>query len=99
MRLEFLEPARWDMRDAISYLNDQEPGLGQGFAREVKAALSRIKDFPRLWTKVSARLRRCPLKRFPYSLFYHLVGERIIIVSVFHDRRNPEIWKKRERKL
>jgi len=84
------------MRDAVSYLNDREPGLGQDFAREIKAALYRIKNFPLLWPKVSVRLHRCRLKRFPYSLFYHLAVERIIIVSVFHDRQNPKVWKKRE---
>ena len=38
MTIEFLAPARLEMREAVGYLNGKEQGLGQDFAREVKAA-------------------------------------------------------------
>lgn len=91
-----MAPARRELREAVTYYNEEKPGLGRCFALEVKSTISRIKAHPLLWTKISRRLRRCRLKKFPYSLLYYLEGERIIIVVVMHDQRNPTHWQRRD---
>jgi plasmid stabilization system protein ParE len=29
---------------------------------------------------------------FPYKVIYRLEGERVIIISVFHNKRDPQQW-------
>jgi len=35
------------------------------------------------------------IQRFPYQIIYTVYGETILILAVFHAKRNPEEWKKR----
>ena len=46
MRVEVLEPAEAEFREAVEHYNQQAEGLGYEFAAEVRRALSRIVRFP-----------------------------------------------------
>ena len=46
MTIEFLPPARAELREAIAYYNTQSEGLGYEFAAEVKRTLERIVQYP-----------------------------------------------------
>jgi plasmid stabilization system protein ParE len=35
------------------------------------------------------------VRRFPYSVFYSVESEQIVVLAVFHARRDPAIWKGR----
>jgi plasmid stabilization system protein ParE len=35
------------------------------------------------------------VRRFPYSVFYRVEADRIVVLAVFHGRRNPRIWQAR----
>jgi plasmid stabilization system protein ParE len=34
-------------------------------------------------------------RRFPYSVFYRVEGDQIVVLAVFHARRDPIIWQVR----
>ena len=59
MRIEFLDPAKKELAEAITYYNDQSEGLGYRFAVEVRNTLSRIVQYPNAWSPISKRTRRC----------------------------------------
>jgi hypothetical protein len=59
MKLKLMKAAQTDVADAIAYYNDEEPGLGADFASEVRKTLERILQYPKAWTRVSKRTRRC----------------------------------------
>jgi plasmid stabilization system protein ParE len=93
MSVRILACAEEELDQAVSYYNEQCPGLGFEFAAEVKAALDRIVDFPAAWPKFSRRTRRCLLDRFPYGILYHQSGEEIVVLAIMHLRRSPRRWK------
>jgi toxin ParE2 len=95
MRYDFLTSARAELQEAIEFYDDRQPGLGQGFAGEIKHALASIQQSPTLWKKISGNVRRCRLRRFPYALIYHLQEDLILIVAVAHVRRHPTYWRNR----
>jgi plasmid stabilization system protein ParE len=95
MIVRILACAEEELDQAVSYYNEQCPGLGFELAAEVKSALARIADFPDAWPAFSPRSRRCLLDRFPYGLLYHQSGEEILILAVMHLRRSPRRWKER----
>jgi len=83
---------------AAEYHNAKIPGLGDDLFNEVVAAARRLCDFPELWPKVRKNIRRCRLKRFPYSLIYRTSSEEIVVIAVMHNRRRPNYWRSRIKK-
>ena len=95
MIVRVLEIARLELDEAVSYYNNQAPGLGDAFLLETVAAINRIRQFPDAWHPLGESLRRCRLQRFPYGLIYSVSGNEILIAAVAHAHRRPEYWRDR----
>ena len=96
-RVEFLDIAKIELREAIAYDESESAELGREFTVEVKRTLERIIRFPEAWSMLSERTRRCRTKRFPYGIVYQVRKERILIVAIMHLRREPDGWRGRLR--
>lgn len=92
MNVRILSVAEQEFSDAVSYYNNESPGLGFEFAAEVQATIGRIKNNPDAWTLLSRRTRRCLTNRFPFGIIYELRQDEILIVSIMHLHRHPESW-------
>ena len=99
MTVRFLDAAALEVDEAVAYYNSKHDGLGRDFATAVAAVLGRIEARPMAWLKVSSRLRRCRLSRFPYGVLYAPLPGEIIVVAVMHDRRAPMYWRDRLQEL
>lgn len=64
MDVKFLLSAEKEFEETVIYYNSQSEGLGFEFAAEVKHTIQRIIDYPKAWTKISKRTRRCRTNRF-----------------------------------
>lgn len=95
MKVRFLEVARLELDEAVSFHNAQVPGLGKAFLGEILAALDLIQRHPTAWHPLSAETRRCRLRRFPYGLIYHADDAEILIIAVAHLHRRPDFWRDR----
>ena len=97
MKTEFLLAARAELEEAIAYYDSELPGLGFEFSNEVEHALERIEHFPRAWSPLSQRVRRCQVNRFPYSVIYEARSGVLIVVAIQNNHRKPEGWRSRIR--
>jgi ParE toxin of type II toxin-antitoxin system, parDE len=95
MNTAFLDAAQAGFDQAMAYYEEERSGLGFDFAEEVEQALERIKLYPKAWSPLSLRLRRCVVNRFPYSVLYEIRSEIIIIVPIQHHHQRPESWRSR----
>ena len=95
MSVQFLEPARLEFIEAVDYYNDQKEGLGLEFSNEIRATIERIIQYPKAWTLISKRTRRCRTNRFPYAIIYQIRDKTILVVAVMHLHRDPQSWKTR----
>ena len=89
--------ARQDLQDAHDWHEDQRGGLGVEFMEEIQGALERIRNHPLRWAAIEEDVRRCLTKRFPYGVFYLVEEERIVVLAVMHQAKDPESWRKRRR--
>jgi plasmid stabilization system protein ParE len=95
MIIRFLEPARIELDDAISWYDSEQENLGRLFFEEVRFALKRITTFPESCAQIAPGLRRCLTRRFPYMLVYGIDNETVVIVAVAHLHREPMYWRDR----
>ncbi len=95
MRIEFLDPAKKELADAVAYYNEQSEGLGYRFAAEVRTTLARIVQYPHAWARISERTRRCRTIGFPYGVIYQASEDAIVVVAVMHLHRHPDSWRAR----
>lgn len=92
MEADFIEPALIELEDAIEYYNLQSDGLGDKFLDEVLNIIGLISIFPKVWAKNTEHTRKAVLKKFPYNLIYTIFNEKIFIIAVAHQHREPEYW-------
>ena len=92
MDVEFIEPASIELDDAIEYYNLQSYGLGDKFFDEVLKTIGIILRFPETWAQNTKHTRRAVLMKFPYNLIYTIHNDKIYIIAVAHQHREPEYW-------
>lgn len=91
----FHPDAGQEARDARDYYESLRFGLGDDFKVEVERALGRIQKNPGLFAVALRNIRRCSVRRFPYSLYFEEFDEQIWIAAVAHNSRRPRYWSKR----
>lgn len=92
MHVEFIEPASIELDDAIEYYNLQSTGLGEKFLDEVLETIELISHFPQLWSQNTENTRKAVLRKYPFNLIYSLFEDKIYIIAVAHQNREPEYW-------
>ena len=95
MNAEFDPEAELEFLEAIIFLEGRSPGLGDAFAREVYATISRISDRPHAWPAYGLDTRRHFTRRFPYSIIYSIESNIIAIWAVSHMSRDEYYWVSR----
>lgn len=95
MSIRLLEPAQTELDEAIAWYAEQAPGLGDAFLIEALKTLRLIEQFPQAWHPLTSEIRRCRLRRFPYSVVYTQDGLGILVLAVAHQHRKPDYWTSR----
>lgn len=88
-------PARAEFDAAIDWYERQQPGLGAEFASQVQVVFDRISATPEMHAVVHRDVRKASVNKFPYLIFYRLRTNKLVVISVFHNKRNPSIWRSR----
>jgi len=95
-RIIFLRPdAARDIEDAEIWHEDQRSGLGDDFLDCVDEVLERIQQQPELYAAEFKRVRRAPMNRFSYIVYYRLTSDLIDVVGVIHASRSSRAWRDR----
>lgn len=84
-----------EVRDAYLFYESRKTGLGDEFIDALDQHLHLISDNPNLFAVDFKEVRKAPLKRFPFSVYYEIYEDEIFVYSVFHQSRKPKDWKER----
>ncbi len=95
MSLRVLRRAAKDIADAAVWYEDQLAGLGGEFNTAVKAAFRRIETGPARYPFAYGAYRRAILPRFPYTIYYRVLGADVVIYAVMHHSRDPKVLRGR----
>lgn len=79
----------------LFYAREGNAELAQRFISEFERATAILEEFPQLGAVWRGRIRRFPLRRFPFSIVYYLRDSEVRILSIAHQSRMPGFWKGR----
>lgn len=95
MTLRLTPEAEADVDDAHAWYEEERIGLGDAFLRVVDASIASIQRRPEAYQLVDETMRRALLRRFPYGVFFEVVGTEVIVYGILHCARDPKTWKRR----
>jgi plasmid stabilization system protein ParE len=62
----------------------------------VTEKLEHIAKEPLFYAEAEEGIREAKVPRFPYCIYFRVEPEQIVVLSIFHTSRDPEIWRDRE---
>ena len=80
---------------ATQWYRERSALAAHAFLVELDRAIEKIAEGPEIWSRYVGGTRRFLLQRFPFSVVYRLVSNRIEVVAIAHGRRKPGYWKGR----
>ena len=92
MRVAFRPEARAEALEARVWYEQKAPGLGLEFARAIEASIASAARTPEAYPVIEGECKRVLLRRFPYSIIFRPSNRGILVVAVFHHKREPGIW-------
>lgn len=95
VRLILTPDAETDLEEAYRWYEAQRPGFGEEFLSAAQTVLSSILTSPGQYPVIHRETRRALLHRFPYAVLYRLRPDTVIVVAIFHGRRDPRSWESR----
>jgi plasmid stabilization system protein ParE len=95
LRPFFRKAARLEYDEAAMWYESQKTGLGSEFVAEIERALLQACEMPQRFPTMIQDVRRVRVRRFPYSVFFRVRDSSVVVLSVFHARRNPMVWRER----
>jgi len=76
-------------RKAYEWYEEQQPGLGNLFLKELESSFSILEDKPGIYAKIKKNFRQKVLKKFPYVVVFEIINKDVIVYCIFHTSQNP----------
>jgi len=89
MRVRFTKRAAGQLDRILAELNKINPKAARTLQRRVEEIGERIGQFPDGFQEIDERpgVRRIPMVRFPYLIFYRIVGDEAVVLRIRHGAR------------
>ena len=95
LRVVFLPAARAEFDAAALWYDARQAGLGMQFVSEINRVIDLASSHPERFPAKHFEIRCAQVRRFPYSIFFRPEATRVVVLAVFHARRDPTIWQAR----
>lgn len=87
--------AEKELEEASVWHEENREGSGVQLVENVFEKVEQITNRPLSHSADADGVRRASIKKFPYFIYYIFKKTFIIILSVWHKKRQQEEWKKR----
>jgi plasmid stabilization system protein ParE len=92
-RVSLAAQARIDLRKTYDWYEAQSTGLGPRFTRAFVQAVESATERPTSFPEIEGDLRRVILSRFPFGVFFRIVGDVIRVIRVIDLRSDDHKWR------
>ncbi len=87
--------AEAELTEAFQWYEARAAGLGSEFIRTVDRLFNSIIRNPQAFEVVYKSARRALTRKFPYQVLFTVDAASVVILAVFHAKRNPQRWQER----
>ncbi len=87
----FQRAASAELNEASTWYESKRSGLGLEFITEIDRCVSLASEHPLQFAVVHEDIRRVVAKHFPYCVYFRAEQHRIVVLAVFHGRRELAI--------
>jgi toxin ParE1/3/4 len=84
-----------DLEEQYLWYEFQRHRLGDEFFASATAVFRATQNNPFIYPVVRRRVRREPMQRFPYGVFFSVSDEEAAVLAVVHDRKHSRLWLRR----
>jgi toxin ParE1/3/4 len=89
-RLKFTRRARDDLADIREYLLERSAVGADNVRAHIAGTLDYLADFPLIGRATDCPgVRVLPLRRYPYLIFYAVIGDDVVVLHIRHASRRP----------
>jgi plasmid stabilization system protein ParE len=81
--------AEFDVAAAQIWYETQRSGLGAEFHFEFSQVITRLTENPLIYSTVYQDVRRAGVHRFPYLIWYRVLGKDVTVLACTHARQDP----------
>jgi len=82
--------AREELENAMRWYENQRPDLGSQFLKRIDKSIIIIAENPRMYAQQYLNFRRCVIRQFPFSIYFTIETNRIVVHAVLDNRLDPE---------
>jgi plasmid stabilization system protein ParE len=94
---EITDEAETDYKSAVDFYAEDSREAARAFAHEFRAVIALLRERPLIGTPHLEGTRRKVFSRFPFSVIYDVLPDRVGVIAVAHHSRDPEYWLDRVR--
>ena len=76
--------------NAITWYARPEINKASAFVLELERTEAHLHANPELYQRIEDEIRRAVLRRFPYSLFYVIEQNEVIVLACMHHHQKPK---------
>ncbi len=91
--VRYTSAAAAEIGNAIAWYGNPDVGQSTAFVQELERTEAHLRSRPELYQRVEGEIRRAVLRRFPYSLFYVIENEVILVLACMHHHQKPRSRK------
>ncbi len=89
-KVQVRRTAELDVAEAQVWYETQRSGLGAEFNFEISQIFTVLAETPLIYPILHRDVRRVLVHRFPYLVWYRVVGDEVTVVACTHARQNPK---------
>ena len=94
-RLVIRPAALEEIDEAAAWYKPRRRFLAQAFVDAVNAGIRAIAEAPERFPILEGEARHLVLPQFPYSIIYTATDDEVVVIACFHQRRDPDEWRRR----
>ena len=87
--VRYKRAAAAEVTSAISWYAQPEINQTSAFVKDIQRTESHLQTHPELYKRVESDVRRAVLRRFPYSLFFLIEGDQVVVLAFMHQHQRP----------
>lgn len=90
MKVCYSQRAVADLIDIADYIREHNPRAARAVEERIRASIGQFEMFPFGGRPTDdPDIRMFPIARYPYLVFYEVLGDEVIIHHIRHGRRRP----------